>query len=271
MYLEYWKLNEMPFENTPDPRFFYYSAQHEEGLSRLNYVVSNRKGAAMLTGVFGCGKTMLAKALVAGLHQRNYQVAFITNPQLKAIELLRAIARYLGAENLPYKFSDMSSDYFLEIIENILLNNAKDGRETMIIVDEAHVITDFDVLEELRLLLNFQLDNRFLLTLILMGQPELQERVAKAKQLLQRIALSCHIGPLSEKEMAAYIEHRLNVAGVDRQIFNPEAVRAIYKISGGIPRRINKLCDLSLFVGSSSNAKAINEKIVEEASASFEI
>src|SRR3989338_5978012 len=107
MYLEYWGLKEMPFENTPDPRFFYHSSQHEEGLSRLQYVVDNKKGAAMLTGVFGCGKTMLAKTLLSGLSRRNYQIAFITNPQLKAVELLRTIARYLGAENLPSKFSDM--------------------------------------------------------------------------------------------------------------------------------------------------------------------
>ena len=123
MYLEHWGLNEMPFENTPDPKFFYHSTQHEEGLSRLHYVVDNRKGAAMLTGVFGCGKTVLAKTLIAGLLRRNHQVAFITNPQLKAIELLRAIARHLGAENLPYKLSDMSTDYFLEVIENILVKS----------------------------------------------------------------------------------------------------------------------------------------------------
>jgi len=270
MYLEYWGLKEMPFENTPDPRFLYLSSQHEEGLSRLRYVVDNRKGAAMLTGVFGCGKTVLAKTLVAGLLQRNYQIAFITNPQLKAIELLRTIARHLGGENLPSKLTDMSSDYFLEVIENILINNAKDGRETLVIIDEAHVITDLDVLEELRLLLNFQLENRFLLTLILMGQPELQERVTKTKQLLQRIALNHHVGPLSEEEVAAYMRHRLAVAGTSRQIFNPEAAKIIYRISGGIPRRINHICDLSLLISSAGNSEVINKQIVEEAASSFE-
>lgn len=271
MYLEYWGLKEMPFENTADPKFFYPSCQHEEALSRLRYVVANRKGAAMLTGVFGCGKTVLAKALLAELSEQLTQVAFITNPQLKAIELLRSIARHLGVGDLPYKFSDMSTDYFLEVIENILLNNAKDGRETLVIIDEAHVITDEDVLEELRLLLNFQLEDKFLLTLILMGQPELKEKVFKTKQLLQRIALSYHLDTLSEKEVAEYINHRLNVAGLTRQIFDPEAIKIIYKVSGGIPRRINHLCDLSLLAGSSNKLEIINKESAEEVVSSFEV
>ena len=271
MYLEYWGLKEMPFENTPDPKFLYRSSQHEEGLFRIHYVVDNRKGAVMLTGVYGCGKTVLAKTLMAGLQQRNYQIAFVSNPQLKAVELLRSIARYLGAENLPAKFSEMSADYFLEVIERILLNNAKDGRDTLLIIDEAHVITDLDVLEELRLLLNFQLENRFLLTLILMGQPELHERIFQNKQLLQRIALSHHIGPLSENETSAYIDHRLSVAGSSRQIFDPEAVKIIYRNSGGIPRRINHLCDLCLFIGSTNNSKIIDKQAVEDAVTSFEL
>ena len=271
MYLEYWGLQEMPFENTPDPKFFYTSRQHEEGLSRLHYVVDNRKGAAMLTGVFGCGKTILARTLFAELKHKNYQIAFISHPNLRAVELLRSTARNLGSKDLPNRFSDMSSDYFLEVIEDTLVNNAKDGRETLIVIDEAHAITDLNVLEELRLLLNFQLDDRFLLTLILMGQPELQEKVAKTKQFLQRIALSFHIGPLGEEEVAAYIEHRLSVAGATRKIFESKTTELIHKMSGGIPRRINHICDLSLLISSTSREETINEQIVEEAISSFEV
>lgn len=271
MYLEYWKLKEMPFENTPDPRFFYHSLHHEEALSRLRYVVDNKKGAAMLTGVFGCGKTAIAKALVSGLHPGSYQTAFITNPQLKAMELLRSIARYLGAEGLPFKFSDMSSDYFLEVIERILVNNIKDSRHTLIIIDESHVITDLDVLEELRMLLNFQLEDKFIMTLILIGQPELQERILKTKQLLQRIAMSYSIGALSEQEVEGYITHRLNVAGSSSKIFEPEAIKAVHKFSGGIPRRLNRICDLSLLIGSANNLEVINERVIGEAVSTFEI
>ncbi len=265
MYLEHWGLKEMPFENTPDTRFFYRSAQHEEGLSRLLYAVTNKKGAAMLTGVFGCGKTVVGRALISSLNKNIYQTAFITNPYLKSVELLRAVARLLGAENLPEKLSEMSSDYFLEVIGKILSNNAKDGKETLVIIDEAHVITDLDVLEELRLLLNFQLEDRFLLTLILMGQPELDERIHKLKQLIQRIAIGYHIGPLSDEEISKYIRHRLEVAGCGKDIFKDSAIKIVHQNSGGIPRRINQICDMSLLTGFIVKAQVIDDAIVNEA------
>jgi len=231
----------------------------------LLYVVQNKKGAAILTGVFGCGKTVVGRALINSLNKNIYQIAFITNPHLKAVELLRAVARLLGGENLPEKLNEMSSDYFLEVIGKILTNNAKDGKETLIIIDEAHVITDLDVLEELRLLLNFQLEDRFLLTLVLMGQPELDERVHKTKQLIQRIALGHHLGPLSEDEISGYIKHRLSVAGCDREVFEDSAIKVIAQNSGGIPRRINQICDMSLLTGFLNKAPIISSDVVNEA------
>jgi len=265
MYEKYWNLKEMPFENTPDPRFLYYSPQHKEGLSRLLYVVEQRKGAGMLTGVFGCGKTVLARALFNTLNKNVYQVAFINNPHLKSVELLRAIARQLGAENLPEKITEMSTDHFTEVINNILFNNAKDGKETLVIVDEAHVIDDAEVFEELRLLLNFQVENRFLLTLLLMGQPELKERVHKNKQLVQRIAMGYHLEPLSKEEISKYIAHRLEVAGGDKNIFTEDAIELVFVNSGGIPRRLNQICDMSLVTGFSKKVDKINREIVNEA------
>lgn len=264
MYEEYWKLSEMPFENTPDPRFLYYSLQHEEGLSRLLYIVERRKGAGMLTGVFGCGKTVLGRALFNTLNKNIYQVAFINNPHLKSVEILRAIARQLGAENLPEKITEMSTDHFLELIGDILVNNAKDGKETLIIIDEAHVIDNMDVFEELRLILNFQVENRFLLTLLLMGQPELRERIRRNKQLAQRIAMGYHLEPLSKKEIGSYIAHRVKVAG-GKSIFSEKAIKPVYENSGGIPRRINQICDMSLATGFAKKADKIDEKIVQEA------
>ncbi len=265
MYREYWKLKEMPFENTPNPHFLYYSPPHEEGLSRLLYVVEQRKGAGMLTGVFGCGKTVLARALFDTLNKNVYQIAFINNPHLKSVEFLRAVARQLGAEHLPEKLTEMSTDYFLEVINNILLNNVKDGKETLVIVDEAHVIEDAEVYEELRLLLNFQLEDRFLLTLLLMGQPELKARIHKNKQLVQRIAMGYHLEPLNKEEMPKYIAHRLEVAGGHKEIFTKDAVELIFTNSGGIPRRINQICDISLVTGFSKKAGKINAEIVNEA------
>lgn len=265
MYREYWGLKEMPFENTPDPRFLYHSSQHEEGLSRLLYVVQQHKGAGMLTGVFGCGKTVLGRALYNILNKNVYQIAFINNPHLKSVELLRAIARQLGAENLPEKITEMSADHFTEVINNILLNNAKDGKETLVIVDEAHVIEDTEVFEELRLLLNFQLENRFLLTLLLMGQPELKERVHKNKQFVQRIAIGYHLEPLKKEEILNYIAHRLSVAGASKTLFSDDAIELIFENSGGIPRRINQVCDMGLTTGFIKKVDKVDSGIISEA------
>ena len=265
MYEEYWGLSEMPFENTPDPKFLYYSPQHKEALSRLLYIVEQGKGAGMLSGVFGCGKTVLGRALFNRLNKNVYQIAFINNPHLKPVELLRAIARQLGAENLPEKITEMSKDHFSEVIGDILLNNVKDGKETLVIIDEAHVIDDLDVLEELRLLLNFQAENRFLLTLLLMGQPELKERIHKNKQLSQRIALGYHLEPLSKEETANYMTHRLQVAGGGSALFAENCVEPVLENSGGIPRRINQICDLCLATGFQKKADRIDREIVREA------
>ena len=264
MYEEYWNITMSPFENTPDPRFLYYSKEHEEGLSRLLYAVERRKGAVMLTGIFGCGKTVLARALLAQLNRNIYQVGLINNPHLKAVELLRAIARQLGAQNLPEKLNEMSSDHFLQLIEEILFNNIKDGRDTIIIIDEAHLIKNNDILEELRLLLNFQFDNRFMLTLILLGQPELADTIKQNKQFSQRIAIGCKLEPLTQQETASYIKHRLKVAGAKKDIFEPSTLEPIFENSGGIPRRINQICDLCLITGLNYEVPTINDKIVNE-------
>jgi general secretion pathway protein A len=206
----------------------------------------------------------LARALLSQINKNIYQTALINNPHLQSVELLRAIARYLGAEHLPEKLTEMSADHFLQVIEEMLLNNFKDGKETLVVIDEAHVITDSDIFEELRLLLNFQFENRFLLTLILMGQPELADRIGKNKQFSQRIAIGYSLVPLSEPETAGYIEHRLKVAGAQRQIFSAQAIKSIFQNTGGIPRRINQICDMSLITAFTYGAGAIEENIVKE-------
>jgi type II secretory pathway predicted ATPase ExeA len=269
MYESYWGLREKPFQNTPDPRFLYHSTQHEESLTRLIYTVRERMGAAMLTGVFGCGKTVLGQALLDEISTDRYKVAFITNPQVEYVELLRAIVRNLKDIKLPVKKDELSADYLLETLNDILINNMRDGRDTVVIIDEAHVIRDEKIFEGLRLLLNFQLRDRFLLTLLLFGQPELLPMIESNKQLEQRIAMKCHLGSLNEKETKEYVLHRLNVAGAQRPIFNDDAFKLIFEHSGGIPRRINKICDLGLLSGYGKGALNIDRHIIEEELASF--
>jgi len=265
MYEAHWGLTEPPFENTPDPRFLYLSKQHEEGLTRLYYVVKTKKGAGMMTGVFGCGKTLLTHSVIHGLEKSGHRVAYITNPRLEPLEMLRMILHTLGVPNPPLQKSDV-----LFQLQDILSNNIRDGRETVIVIDEAHVIQDPDLFEEIRLLLNFQTDNKFLVTLLLVGQPELRDQVATNKAFVQRIAMRFHLGPLTEEEVKSYIEHRLFVAGRKEPLFTKEAIHAIHQGTGGIPRRVNQISDMCLFTGYVQKKDRIGSDIVEEAVTSVE-
>ena len=265
MYLKYWGLTQMPFENTPDPRFLYQSAQHEEALVRMLYVIENRKGAGMLTGVFGCGKTLIGEAVANELAKEKYKVAFITNPRLDDVNLLRMIAYFLGGVEPLQEKSDV-----LISLNKILQDNMRDGRDTIVIIDEAHCVEDNNIFEELRLLLNFQLPDRFLLTLLFFGQPELAQKVELNRQLNQRIAIKCHLDHLDAKETRHYIGHRLQVAGSGkRQIFEQEALDAAYHYSGGIPRKINQICDLALFTGCGLKKKTVDTGVIKEVTQSL--
>jgi type II secretory pathway predicted ATPase ExeA len=259
MYENYWNLREKPFENTPDPRFLYNSPQHEEGLNRLLYVVKERKGAGLLTGVYGCGKTLLARALMKELESTIYKVALITNPRLDDIEMLRMIAYHLGVGEPPVRKADI-----LITLEKVLQNNLSDGKKTVVVIDEAHAIEDKNIFEELRLLLNFQFDDKFLLTLLILGQPELKDKIDGNKQLNQRIAMRFHLEALNLSEAEHYIRHRMKVAGGNPELFETDAIALIHERSGGIPRRINQLCDTSLLTGYGKGADKIVRDMVDE-------
>jgi general secretion pathway protein A len=261
----YWHLTDMPFQNTPDPRFLYLSSQHEEALARMLYTVQGRKGAGLVTGVFGCGKTILVQELIDRLSQANYKTAVINSPQLEPVELLRAIVRNLKAIDLPQKKTELSADYLLEVLGKILQNNIHNGQETVVIIDEAHVIKDELVFEQLRLLLNFQLKDRFMITLLLIGQPELKQIIEDNKPFDQRIAFKYFLDALNLDDTKKYIQHRLDVAGQKKQLFTDEAIPLIYKHSGGIPRLINNLCDLCLLIGASKHVTAVDEEMVKQA------
>jgi general secretion pathway protein A len=232
---------------------------------RLVYVVREAKGAGMLSGVFGCGKTVLGRTLLQELEKDIYRVAFVTNPRLGDVDLLRIISHHLGAGDLPTGKADV-----LILLNNILVNNMKDGKNTVIVIDEAHSIEDKNVFEELRLILNLQLENKFLLTLLLLGQPELREKIDNNKQLAQRIAMRYHLEALSEEETSSYIIHRLKIVKVTKPVFNQKAINAVYKRSGGIPRRINQICDMSLFTGFVKKVDGVTEDIIQEAVESLE-
>lgn len=259
MYLEYWGLQEKPFQNTSDPRFLCLSEQHEEALTRLQYAVHDFKSCALLTGVFGSGKTLLAQALLDELRPEQFAKAFIFNPQLSHVELLREIVYQLGIHDPPEQKTDL-----LHRLTDFLNDNYSEGRHTVIVVDEAHLIEDRLIFEELRLLLNFQKRDRFLLTLILVGQPELRDKVIHLKPLDQRISMRFHLKGLRQDETRTYILHRLRVAGATREIFDEETYQTIYESTGGLPRRINQICDFSLLTGFGMRAEKITPAILRD-------
>jgi general secretion pathway protein A len=259
MYEAYWELAEPPFDNSPNPKFFYLSPEHEEALVRMVYTVRHRKGCGMLTGEYGCGKTTLSRALIQRLEAERYEIGLLTNPSWSAVDFLREALYQLGVET-----SERAKPELLHQLNDVFFRNYRDGRDTVLIVDEAQLIEDDAIFEELRLLLNFQTDDRFLVTLLLIGSPELREKVRRLRHLDQRITIRYHLNTLDQTHTANYIAHRLRMAGRASAIFTDEAVKLIFDFTRGTPREINNLCDVALLVGYTKRAKEINEKIVAE-------
>jgi len=188
-----------------------------------------------------------------------YEIAFIVNPQYTAIELLRDIIYNLGYRE---KLSDNKDEVVHKLLE-ALVNNYENGKRSIILIDEAHLIKDVQLFEELRMLLNFQHNHQFLLTLLLFGQPDLRERISNIKQFAQRVSLRFHLGALDREDVPKYIKHRLEVAGTNREIFENKSFDYIFNQSGGIPRRINQICDKALFTGYCEGLELVDPHTIE--------
>jgi general secretion pathway protein A len=257
MYEKYWGLDQAPFENVPDPSFLYESPQHREALSRMLYGISRRKGCIMLSGEVGSGKTTLARTLIQSLPKEKYEVAIIENPRLApSLFIQEIIYQFVGRPESKNKVD------LLHSLNRILFKNLAEEKDSVIIIDEAQLIQDSSTFEELRLLLNFQLNSRFLLTLILMGQPELRDVVSSTPQFEQRIAIRYHLTHLSFDDTTKYIGFRLKRAGLNKNVFTTEAIQKIFRYSGGIPRKINNICDMGLLIGWSLKVDYVDSKII---------
>jgi len=259
LYEEFYGLRERPFSRTPDPRFLYRSRKHAEALARLQLAVEDQD-VILLTGDIGCGKTTLSRALIDSLDAR-YHPVLIINPRLSPSQLLGLVALRLGLDD-----ETRSKHGLLEAINAKLYELFTAGKRTTLIIDEAQLIPDKAAFEELRLLTNFQLDDRNLLSLVLLGQPELRERLSRKpyRALRQRVGLTFHLGPLDEQETREYVAHRLRVAGREAMLFDDGALSALYRHSDGIPRRINILANNALIDGFGKDAEIITEEIVED-------
>jgi general secretion pathway protein A len=262
MYNQYFGLAEAPFSIAPDPRYLFLSEQHREALAHLLYGIGDQGGFIVLTGEVGTGKTTVCRCLLQQLPD-NVDVAFIVNPKLDSRELLQSICEELGVA-LPE--GELSIKQLVDSLNDLLLSTHARGRNAILIIDEAQNL-DVDVLEQLRLLTNLETSERKLLQLILLGQPELNDLLARPdlRQLAQRITARYHLRPLSRDEVALYIEHRLAIAGCRGSLFTPAAIQRIYRYSQGIPRLINLLCDRALLGVYAGSGNVVDVAMVRRA------
>ena len=262
MYLKFYGLREAPFNITPDPRFLFFSSKHQEAYNHLLYGIHERKGFIELTGEVGTGKTTICRKLLEDLGP-NYRTALILNPCLSATQLLRAVATELG---VPMRRQERLT--ILQALNEFVLEQANRHNDVVVIIDEAQDLSN-ELLEHLRLLSNLETHNQKLMQIILVGQPELRDKLARPelRPLRQRIAVRYHLSALNLTETAYYIDRRLSlvVTNVGSPRFDKDAVRLVHKYSGGIPRLINVVCDKTLLAGFVAQTQLMTEKLVKTA------
>ena len=266
MYEAFYGLASKPFQLNPDPSFFFGSKQHRRAKAYLEYGVSRNEGFIVITGEIGAGKTTVLRSLIDGLHGSNVIAGHLVTTQLGAEDTLRMVGAAFG-----FRVKDVPKSELLITLEAFLISQTSKGKRCLLIVDEAQNLSPRAV-EELRMLSNFQFGNQALLQSFLIGQPEFREILARPEmeQFRQRVAATCHIGPLDAEETRAYVEHRLKCAGAtDKPSFEDGAFEGIYKASGGIPRRINSFCDRLLLLGFLSGRAHLTAEDVTEVAKEF--
>ena len=260
MYLEFFGLARKPFSKTPDPEFLFPSRQHAEALARLSHALEERE-VAVLTGEIGAGKTTLSRALVDAFADR-CRFSFIVHPALPPAQLLGAVGEGFGLAP-----SRRKADVFSGIAEHVARLDAE-GRFGVVVVDEAQLLPR-GAFDELRLLTNLAADDRALLGVVLIGQPELRERLQErgGEAFTQRVGIAYHVGALDEEETGRYLAHRLLVAGRSAPLFDAGAVGAVHRLAGGVPRRVNQVAAGALLEAFAREAESVSADVVEAAAA----
>ena len=267
MYAEFYGLKDLPFALTPDPRFIYFTPSHTEVMANLHYGIESGKGLVVVTGEVGTGKTTILRWMMQRL-DRTVLVAYVFNPRLSVAEFYQHVATLLDVQKWETK-----SELLLELGKALESRHSR-GLRTVLIIDEAQGLSPH-VLEEIRLLSNFESDTAKQLQIVLTGQPELRDVLNNPdlRQLKQRVALRCVIKPLPNvEETDRYITSRLLVAGAERtDVFSPAAVDYIFRCSEGIPRNINNLCDNALLAGYAAGETTIGRSIIEDIAETFDM
>ena len=261
MYEEFFHLKENPFRMTPDTRFFYPSAKHNDALNHMIYMIQERRGFVVITGEIGSGKTTLSRVLLQRIDPTT-KTAIIRNTRLTAKEL---IAQALAELEIPFQPHQTKAG-LIGLLNEFLIEQLREDRNVVLLIDEAQNLTPA-VLEEVRMLSNLETEREKLIQIILMGQPELKEKLwlKKLTQLRQRVSLHYHLGTLNEFETVAYVSHRLHAAGANGAlIFESTSLPRIYHHTRGVPRLINALCDRALLTGYIQEVKSIGPGIIDE-------
>ena len=262
MYQDFFGLKEPPFNLTPDPRFLYMSRRHKDALGSLVYGIKEAKGFIVLTGEIGSGKTTLCRAFLSELNPENTHVALILNSYLSDLELLQAIN-----DELRLPSDSASKKELIDHLNGFLIEENKNDKTTVLIIDESQNL-GVQTLEQIRMLSNLETERSKLIQIVLIGQPELAGVLARPEleQLNQRITVRCHIGPLNRDEIYNYVRHRLHVAGAEINItLTNTAINRIFHFSGGVPRKINLVCDRALLAAYAAGTFQIDAKIIAQA------
>jgi len=261
MYNEFYGFREAPFNLTPDPRFLFFSDRHREAFNHMLFGIRERKGFIQFTGEVGAGKTTVCRAVLRQLGPET-RTALILNPCVTRRQLLRSILTEFGLEP-----SWLDGASYLDLLNEFLLAQAAEGHDVVLVIDESQDLEP-ELLEQVRLLSNLETDQRKLLQIVLIGQPELKEKLEERqlRQLRQRITVRYHLSPLSREETQRYILHRLRVAGANgRPTFTPWAIRGIHRYSSGIPRLINAVCDKALLYGFVNETNRLDARSIRRA------
>ena len=261
MYTEFYKLTGRPFQLSPDPRFFFEAKPHKKALAYLTYGISQSEGFIVITGEIGAGKTILVEHILSTFVGKNVVAAKVISTQLNADDLLRVVA---AAFEIPHEGADKAT--ILRRMESFLIDCGRMNKSVLLFVDESQNLPH-SALEELRMLSNMQISGRSLLQIYLLGQPEFRRTIARKslEQLRQRVITSYHLQALDAEETRAYIEHRLrHVHWQDDPHFTPEAFHLIFEATGGVPRKVNLLCDRLLLLGYLEEKHEIDADTVKE-------
>ncbi|MCA9113450.1 MAG: AAA family ATPase [Planctomycetaceae bacterium] len=269
MYQPFWGLVRAPFDQCLEPDFFYRSQTHQEALVRLRYMIENRMGAGLLAGSAGTGKSSLISMLAAELPEDLDPLIHVIYPRMSPQELLAWLAAELGDDSASQHSpagsvpAILTVDRSIRAIQRRLTELTEEGRRAAIVMDDAHLIDNPQVLQTLQLLLNFQQRPEIDFSLILAGEPELLPQVQRMGQLNDRLAVRCVLRPLTDSETTEYVQHRLAAAGSRMPVFDQSAMESLFELTGGVPRKINRLCDLALLVGCADQLQTVRAEEIE--------